>query len=68
MRREDRMYQTEGKEHAEAEVRVLAGKPGKKAYATPWTCSVAFTEKQWLICTLWITLCRSGHITIKILA
>lgn len=29
--REDRMYQTEGKEHAEAEVRVLAGKPGKRS-------------------------------------
>lgn len=51
MKREDGMYQTEGEAHAEAEVRVLAGKPGKKAYATPWTCSVAFTEQQWLICS-----------------
>lgn len=51
MKSKNRMYQTEGEEHAEAEVRALAGKPGKKAYATPWTCSVAFTEKQWLICS-----------------
>lgn len=29
--REDGMYQTEGEEHAEAEVRVLAGKPGKRS-------------------------------------
>jgi hypothetical protein len=48
--REDGMYQTEGEEHAEAEVRVLAGRPGERSICHTLDVS-GIHRKQWLICS-----------------